>query len=63
MNKEYEQVKTLKNMLNTLKLETSVEVPIGVRRRDDFTSFDVKEDFSEPNDPDVWPPPTPLDHT
>lgn len=59
---EYDKVKILKNMLNTLKIETSVEVPTGVRRNDNFMSTDNKMDNSEQYDPDVWPPPTPVDH-
>lgn len=48
-------------MLHTLKIDTSVEVPIGIRRREDFTISDKIETF-EQSDPDVWPPPTPVDH-
>lgn len=59
---EYDNLKSLKNMLQSLRLETSVEVPIGVRRssiRDEpVKDFDL---FSQ-NDPDVWPSPTPVDH-
>nr|CAI5855730.1 unnamed protein product [Callosobruchus analis] len=46
VNKEYDQVKQLKNILQTLRIDTG-DVPIGVRRRDD---------------PDIWPSPTPVDH-
>lgn len=49
-------------MLHTLRIETSVEVPIGARRRDDFSIPDLRMESSEQNDPDVWPPPTPVDH-
>lgn len=46
-------------MLQTLRIDTSVEVPVGIRRRDDFVIPDIAD---EPTDPDVWPPPTPVDH-
>lgn len=52
-------------MLQTLRIETSSEVPIGVRRRDepvrDFSDISSLDPFSQ-TDPDVWPPPTPVDH-
>nr|XP_023018219.1 katanin p60 ATPase-containing subunit A-like 1 [Leptinotarsa decemlineata] len=63
---EYDQVKVLKTMLQTLRMETSVEVPIGVRRRDepvrDFNDLSTIDPFAQ-TDPDVWPPPTPVDHS
>ncbi|VEN61812.1 unnamed protein product [Callosobruchus maculatus] len=43
VNKEYDQVKELKNILQTLRIDTG-DVPVGVRKRDD---------------PDIWPSPTP----
>ncbi|EFA11410.2 katanin p60 ATPase-containing subunit A-like 1 [Tribolium castaneum] len=63
---EYNEIKVLKSMLQTLRLETNVEVPLGARRlRDEpvHDSLDLQEDtFGAPHDPDVWPPPTPVDH-
>ncbi|CAG9855424.1 unnamed protein product [Phyllotreta striolata] len=63
---EYEQVKVLKSRLQTLRIETSSEVPIGVRRRDEpvreFGDISEMDSFSH-GDPDVWPPPTPVDHS
>ncbi|XP_072402742.1 katanin p60 ATPase-containing subunit A-like 1 [Diabrotica undecimpunctata] len=62
---EYEEVKIIKSMLQNLRLETSSEVPIGARRRDepvrDLGDMNNADPFSQ-NDPDVWPPPTPVDH-
>lgn len=53
-------------MLQTLRLQTNVEVPIGARRlRDEPVDdrFDsLQEDTFGSHDPDVWPPPTPVDH-
>ncbi|CAG9817013.1 unnamed protein product [Phaedon cochleariae] len=66
VNTEYDQIKVMKTMLQTLRLETSIEVPIGARRRDepvrDFGGI-LSLDSSIPTDPDVWPPPTPVDHS
>nr|CAH7743349.1 unnamed protein product [Callosobruchus chinensis] len=47
VNEEYCIVKQLKNSLQMLRMNTG-DVPIGVRRRDD---------------PDIWPSPTPVDHS
>lgn len=50
-------------MLQTLRIDTCVEVPTGVRRRDEpVNDFDVALDPFAQSDPDVWPPPTPVDH-
>lgn len=66
VSNEYENVKILKTMLQTLRLEASVEVPIGVKRRDepvrDLGEIANSDTFSQ-IDPDVWPPPTPVDHS
>lgn len=65
VSNEYDGVKILKTMLQTLRVETSVEVPIGIRKRDDpianFGNIISPTPFAQ-NDPDVWPPPTPVDH-
>lgn len=68
---EYNGVKLIKNQLHTLKLDMNIEVPLGARRsylhdepvRDinDLLNNDLH--FSQPNDPDVWPSPTPVDHS
>ncbi|KAJ8956693.1 hypothetical protein NQ318_014048 [Aromia moschata] len=59
---EYDGVKVLKTMLQTLRVETSSEVPVGVRRREEpLTNFMTPSPFVQ-SDPDVWPPPTPADH-
>lgn len=43
-----------------MKIDTAVDVPIGIRRRDElFSDF---KDSDEVLDPDVWPSPTPVDH-
>lgn len=60
---EYEQVKTLKNMLNTLSLNVNHEVPIGVRRDEPVKDGLDFMDYNTPTDPDVWPAPTPADHS
>lgn len=69
---EYDEVKTLKNTLQTLRIDTSVDVPIGARRpllRDEPVR-DIGEILSSDpfvpsavNDPDVWPSPIPADHS
>lgn len=60
---EHTQVKELQGLLRILKSAVSVDVPISVRRRDDFAITDIKlDDTFISNDPDVWPPPTPVDH-
>lgn len=56
---EYDRVKEIKQVLHTLRLETSVEVPIGVRRTDvDNIGSVLSEDpfMSSQNDPDKWAP-------
>ncbi|XP_057671463.1 katanin p60 ATPase-containing subunit A-like 1 [Diorhabda carinulata] len=64
VSSEYEHVKILKTMLQTLRLETSVEVPTGVRKRDEPNLADItNSDAFSQNDPDIWPPPTPVDHS
>lgn len=56
--KEYEAVKNLKGTLNIFKIDTSIDVPVRVRRRDDFTSdSSLPSNSLEINDPQVWPPP------
>lgn len=65
MAKEYDAVKNLKSMLNTFKLDTSIDVPLGVKRpeiRDDNDLFSTDLYFQS-NDPQVWPPPIPVDHS
>lgn len=65
---EYDEIKVLKTMLQTLRIDTNVEVPIGVRRLRDEPVRDYGEILSadpflsSQNDPDVWPAPTPVDH-
>lgn len=59
VSKEYQELKDLKVILDTLQTECSGDIPIGVRRRDlppDLNHFNI------PSDPDVWPAPTPVDH-
>lgn len=58
---EYDQVKEMKNLLRTLRIEAGSDVPIGARRREDVTLGSLHSDTIS-NDPDVWPPPTPVDH-
>ncbi|KAF2905592.1 hypothetical protein ILUMI_00569 [Ignelater luminosus] len=69
---EYDEVKSLKNTLQTLRIDTSVDVPIGARRpllRDepvrDIGEILSSDPFvsSAANDPDVWPSPIPADHS
>lgn len=63
---EYDAVKNLKVMLHTFKLDTSIDVPIGVKRpmrRDDGTSDILSSSpYLQTNDPQVWPPPIPVEH-
>lgn len=61
---EYDQVKQLKNMLHQLRLECSVDLPIGVRKVRDQAERDFGHfsDPFQPTDPDVWPSPVPADH-
>lgn len=56
-------------MLQNLRLETNVEVPLGARRLRDEPVRDYNDILPEDSyitsqhDPDVWPPPTPADHS
>ncbi|XP_030756315.1 katanin p60 ATPase-containing subunit A-like 1 [Sitophilus oryzae] len=59
---EYQEVKELKALLETFKLECNTDVPIGVRRRDNIPLDTGSESTYGITDPDVWPPPTPVDH-
>ncbi|KAF5285272.1 hypothetical protein FQR65_LT13286 [Abscondita terminalis] len=62
---EYDEVKSLKNMLQTLRIDTSIDVPVGARRallRDEPVR-DIGEILSSDTyDPDVWPTPTQAEH-
>lgn len=64
---EYDGVKNLKSMLHTFKLDTSIDVPLGVKRpvmRDDNINDMLSTDqYFQNNDPQVWPPPNPVDHS
>ncbi|KAK5639527.1 hypothetical protein RI129_012019 [Pyrocoelia pectoralis] len=65
---EYEEVKSLKNTLQTLRIDTSIDVPIGARRpvlRDEPVRDigEVLASDSYVNDPDVWPSPIAADHS
>lgn len=70
---EYEEIKSLKKALNALRLDTSVDVPLGARRsladdepvRDlvDLTNSGTYLFPPANNDPDVWPSPVPADHS
>lgn len=65
-------MKSIKNTLQTFKLETSVDVPLGVRRsvfrdepvRDIGETLAPMDPYLWPpsTDPDVWPSPVPVDH-
>ncbi|XP_018334050.1 katanin p60 ATPase-containing subunit A-like 1 isoform X2 [Agrilus planipennis] len=68
---EYEEVKSLKNTLQALRLDTNIDVPIGIRRpvlRDepvrDYGQMFSSDNFipAPSNDPDVWPSPVPVEH-
>ncbi|KAL3289794.1 hypothetical protein HHI36_023186 [Cryptolaemus montrouzieri] len=58
---EYDKVKNLRATTQILKLDTKVDIPIGARRllRDEQPVRDIAE---QPDDPDVWPQPTPVEH-
>lgn len=58
---EYDQLKAVKQQLHTLRLETSGEVPIGVRRPE--VDHDFGDLFPTPQDPDKWPSPVAVDHS
>ncbi|KAF7271679.1 katanin p60 isoform X2 [Rhynchophorus ferrugineus] len=59
---EHQVVKDLRTLLESLKLECNADVPIGVRRRDTFSLDNSSDSAYTVTDPDVWPPPTPVDH-
>ncbi|CAH0562100.1 unnamed protein product [Brassicogethes aeneus] len=67
---EYEHVKVMKAIWHTLRLDINVDIPIGARRnimrdepvKDNNIDYLSALDPFAPSDPDVWPPPTPVDH-
>lgn len=61
VNKEYNALRELKTILDTFKFECSGDLPIGARRRDLPPDSGII-DLGIPDDPDVWPAPTPVDH-
>ncbi|KAK4871877.1 hypothetical protein RN001_016001 [Aquatica leii] len=63
---EYEEVKSLKNTLQTLRIDTSVDVPVGARRpvpRDEPVRDVGEIPSSDTYDPDVWPSPVHAAHS
>ncbi|XP_050314815.1 katanin p60 ATPase-containing subunit A-like 1 [Anthonomus grandis grandis] len=60
VNKEYQELKDLKNVLEAFTIELSGDLPIGVRRRE--INLDPTLEIISPRDPDVWPAPTSVDH-
>lgn len=69
VSSEYEALKLIKNTLQTLKLDTSVDMPLGARRpyfneepvRDIADVF--ADSFNINSDPDVWPSPVRVDNS
>ncbi|KAK9889392.1 hypothetical protein WA026_004666 [Henosepilachna vigintioctopunctata] len=68
---EYDKVKNLRATLQILKQETRVDIPLGVRRmlreeqpvRDNGDMSNDSFTNDQSNDPDVWPLPTPVEHS
>ncbi|XP_045482239.1 katanin p60 ATPase-containing subunit A-like 1 [Harmonia axyridis] len=62
---EYEGVKRLNQTLQNFRLKTKGDLPIGTRRlcRDEQPVRDTGELKINDDDPDVWPPPTPVEYS
>lgn len=63
---EYDEIKLIKQLLQAFRIETSGEIPLGIRKYE--PDHDVSEELSsnafyQPNDPDKWPSPVPAIHS
>ncbi|XP_044765909.1 katanin p60 ATPase-containing subunit A-like 1 [Coccinella septempunctata] len=61
---EYEKVKQLSQTLQFFRVKTKGDIPIGTRRfyRDEQPVRDTGDLNLNDDDPDVWAPPTPVEH-
>ncbi|XP_054708002.1 katanin p60 ATPase-containing subunit A-like 1 [Uloborus diversus] len=61
---EYEKVKEIEGVLSQFNGELSTDRPVAGRQAYDLSlaDNDLLAQISAPRDPDVWPPPTPVEH-